>query len=87
MRLFSNSSLRWGATEGGGVIYFSVIYFNKFLSTLLSYCSLYSFRNIKRLNENSKVRSGGSGSERGAVRLSEKLPEKQQFIAADEPKK
>lgn len=50
-----------------------MIYFNKFLSTLLSYCSLYSFRNIKRLNENSKVRN-------------EKLPEKQQLVAAEEPK-
>lgn len=51
-----------------------MIYFNKFLSTLLSYCSLYSFRNIKRLNENSKVRNGGGGAVRNCLRSSSSSP-------------
>lgn len=59
MRLFSNSNLAWGTAAS--LFYFSVIQFNKFLNTLLSYCLLYSSRNIKRLNENSKVREGGNG--------------------------
>lgn len=59
MGLFSNSILAWGTAAG--LFYFSVIYFNKFLNNLLSYCLLYSFRNIKRPNENNEVRKEGNG--------------------------
>ena len=38
-----------GTLAGAGQFCFSVIYFNKFLNTVLSCCWLYSFRNIKRL--------------------------------------
>ena len=54
MRLFSNSNLAWGTAAS--LFYFSVILFNKFLNTLLSYCLLYSFGNIKQWKKQGRRR-------------------------------